>query len=56
MSLLVDPGAVLLREDAEVADQFVGRREPLDVPDLGDQDRVGPVGESAPFLIIRRAL
>src|SRR5436305_1856554 len=39
MTLLVDTGAVLLRENAEVADQVVGRREPSDVYDLGDQDR-----------------
>ena len=39
MALLVDAGAVLLGKDAEVADQLGGRREAVDVHDLGDQDR-----------------
>jgi hypothetical protein len=39
MALLVDAGAVLLGKDAEVVDQLGGRRQAVDVHDLGDQDR-----------------
>ena len=35
--MLVDAGAAFLGKDAETADQVVGRGEPIDVHDLGDQ-------------------
>ena len=46
LPLLVDAGAVFLGKDAEVADQMVGRREAIDVDDLGDQDCGGGLADA----------
>ena len=38
LAVLVDAGAVFLGEDAEIADEIVGRGEAVDVDDFGDED------------------
>jgi hypothetical protein len=45
-TLLVHPGTLFLREDAEVADEVLGGREAFDVDDLGDEHGCGGVANT----------
>ena len=46
VALFVDAGAIFLGKDAEVADEFLGCGEAVDVDDLGDEHGGGSLADA----------